>query len=98
MLLIAYGLERVVIVWDEPKRLSNLVKHGLDFASVERSFDFERAIVLSATICSKSGRPRLRVIGEMDGRLVALVASPLGGEALAIISLRLGEQTGAQIS
>ena len=76
-----------MIVWDEAKRLSNLVKHGLDFASVERSFDFERAIVLSATP-SKSGRPRLRVIGEMDSRLVALVASPLGAEALAIISLR----------
>jgi uncharacterized protein len=76
----------VVIVWDEAKRLSNLVKHGLDFASVERSFDFERAIVLPAKH-SKSGRLRLRIC-EMDSGLVALVASPLGAEALAIISLR----------
>jgi uncharacterized protein len=77
----------VIIVWDEPKRLSNLVKHGLDFASVEPGFDFERAIVLPAKP-SKSGRRRLRIIGEMDGELVAIVAAPLGGEALAIVSLR----------
>ena len=37
---------------------------------------------------AKSGRPRVRIIGEMDGELVALVASPLGAEALAIVSLR----------
>jgi uncharacterized DUF497 family protein len=77
----------VVIVWDEAKRLSNLVKHGLDFASIEWSFDFERAIVLPAKP-SKSGRLWLRIIGEMNSGLVALVASPLGAEALAIISLR----------
>jgi uncharacterized protein len=77
----------VTIVWDEPKRLSNLVKHGLDFASIEPSFDFERAIVLPAKP-GKSGRPRLKIIGEMNGDLVVLVASPLGAEALAIVSLR----------
>lgn len=77
----------MVIIWDEPKRLSNLVKHGLDFASVEPSFDFEHAIVLPGKP-GKSGRPRLRIIGEMDGDLVALVASPLGAEAFAIVSLR----------
>jgi uncharacterized protein len=76
-----------MIVWDEPKRVSNLAKHGLDFASLEAGFDFVRAIVLPAKT-AKSGRPRVRIIGEMDGELVALVASPLGAEALAIVSLR----------
>ena len=33
------------IVWDEPKRLANLDKHGLDFAELDEIF-FEGAVVL----------------------------------------------------
>jgi uncharacterized DUF497 family protein len=33
------------IVWDEPKRLANLYKHGLDFADLNESF-FDDALVL----------------------------------------------------
>jgi uncharacterized protein len=35
----------VKIVWDEPKRLANLDKHGLDFADLNEFF-FENALVL----------------------------------------------------
>jgi uncharacterized DUF497 family protein len=33
------------IVWDEPKRLANLAKHGLDFADLNETF-FDKALVL----------------------------------------------------
>ncbi len=76
------------IVWDEPKRIANLEKHGLDFADVEDGFDFDGAILLPAKQ-SETGRDRFRVIGEMNGALlVAIVASCLGSEALSIGSLR----------
>ncbi|WP_448952146.1 BrnT family toxin [Labrys neptuniae] len=78
----------MIITWDEPKRAANLVKHGLDFADVEEGFDFETALVLLAKP-SKTGRQRLRMIGEMNGvLLVAMIVSPLGTEALSIVSLR----------
>jgi uncharacterized protein len=33
------------IVWDEPKRLANLAKHGLDFQELDHGFDFAEAII-----------------------------------------------------
>ncbi|MGO4337851.1 BrnT family toxin [Labrys sp. KB_33_2] len=78
----------MMITWDEPKRAANLVKHGLDFANVEEGFDFETALALPTTP-SSTGRDRYRLIGEMNGVLLAaMIVSPLGTEALSIISLR----------
>jgi uncharacterized DUF497 family protein len=36
----------VKIVWDEPKRLANMTKHGLDFAALTEDF-FADALILS---------------------------------------------------
>jgi uncharacterized DUF497 family protein len=78
----------MVITWDEPKRVANFIKHGLDFADVEEGFDFAGAFALPAKP-SRTGRPRIRFIGEMNGELlVAMIASPLGTEGLSIVSLR----------
>ena len=80
------------IIWDEPKRLSNLVKHGLDFADIEEGFDFDGAIVLPAKP-SRTGLARFRLIGELRGALlVAIVGSSLGSEAISIVSLRPASQ------
>ena len=82
----------MLIVWDEGKRQSNLAKHHLDFASVEGGFDFTRALALPARD-SSGGRKRLRLIGELDGVLIAaIIVSPQGTEALSIISLRPASQ------
>ncbi|WP_312014913.1 BrnT family toxin [Bradyrhizobium sp. AUGA SZCCT0169] len=35
------------IIWDEPKRLANLAKHGMDFADLNERF-FDQAFVLPA--------------------------------------------------
>ncbi|MGF3021520.1 BrnT family toxin [Methylobacterium aquaticum] len=75
------------IIWDEPKREANLAKHGLDFADARDRFVFEDAVILPSDT-DPNGRPRFLALNELDGRLVAVVFSPLGTEALALISLR----------
>lgn len=69
------------IVWDEPRRLANIEKHGLDFADVD-IFEWE-----TATIAPSHSR-RIKAIGNLDGRLTVVVYSPLGQEAISIVSLR----------
>ena len=77
------------LVWDEPKRLANIDKHGLDFSQIDAEFDWDTAVVLP-TRASRTGRERTIFVGQMLGKsVVVIVASPLGGEALSIISLRL---------
>jgi uncharacterized protein len=68
------------IVWDEPKRLANLAKHGIDFADIGEEF-FVSAIVRQAK------RGRQAAIGRLDG-VVAVIFAMLGTEGLSIISAR----------
>lgn len=69
------------IVWDEPKRLANLAKHGMDFASLTEDF-FNEALIRDA----KSGR--LQAIGvERDG-VISVVFAILGAEGISVISMR----------
>jgi uncharacterized DUF497 family protein len=78
----------VKFTWDEPKRLANLAKHGLDFADFEEAFSFDRFAALAARP-SRTGRERFRLIGSMFGdTVVVAVVSPLGKEAVSIVSLR----------
>ena len=74
------------IVWDEPKRRTNLATHGLDLADAE-SFDWDTALVEPGH-ASETGRPRFRAIGLLNDNLVTLIFSPLGTEAVSVISLR----------
>ena len=70
------------IVWDEPKRLANLAKHGLDFADLSLEF------FLSARL-ERAQHERQLAIGEFDGTVViAVVFRPLGSEAISMISMR----------
>lgn len=70
------------ITWDEPKRLSNIAKHGLDFADLDEEF------FLAASIVQAKER-RLMAIGELHGELIiAVVFAPLGAEAISVISMR----------
>jgi uncharacterized DUF497 family protein len=74
------------IVWDEPKRRSNLATHGLDLADAE-SFAWEDAVVIPGHPAS-DGRPRFRAVGWLADELVTVVFSPLGAEAISVISMR----------
>jgi len=75
------------ITWDEPKRLSNLAKHGLDFADLAPEF-FLTAYVEPA----KDGRSL--AIGEFNGLIVVVVVfRPPGSEAISVISMRRANQS-----
>ncbi len=77
----------MLMTWDEPKRELNLRNHRMDFADARDRFEWETAIV-STTRPSATGRARYTAIGMLDGRLVTLVFSLLGTEAVSAISLR----------
>ena len=71
----------MLIVWDEPKRLANLAKHGMDFAALDMGY-FEGARIGAA----RSGR--YKALGVVDGKAVSVVFAPLGSEAVSVISMR----------
>lgn len=69
------------ILWDEPKRLANIKKHGLDFADLNETF-FDDALVLP------SYNKRWRGIGKDIRGVIAVVFVTLGTEAVSVISMR----------
>lgn len=70
------------ITWDEPKRLSNIAKHGLDFADITLEF------FLTADVRpSRNGRSlNVGLLGET--LVIAVISRPLGSEAISVISMR----------
>ena len=78
----------MIIVWEEPKRLANHDRHGLDFSAFESAFSFERFLAVPARP-SRTGRVRFQLIGALGGETVVIaIVSPLRAEALSIVSLR----------
>lgn len=78
----------MIVTWREPKRRANLVKHGMDFADFETAFDFDRFAAFP-TKPSRSGCERFLLVGRWDSALVvAVIVSPLGSEAVDLVSLR----------
>jgi uncharacterized protein len=71
----------MIIVWDEPKRLANIEKHGLDFADLSLDF-FDRALIRPAK------RGRLQAIGRLEDGVAAVIFVHLGTQGLSIISMR----------
>lgn len=73
------------IIWDEPKRLANIEKHGFDFADID-GFDWENAIIEKSL--AGSGSSRFKAIGHFRNGTVAVVFATVGTEAISIISFR----------
>ena len=72
----------MIIAWDEPKRQSNLAKHGFDFADLNEEFFLAARIV-------DAKQHRLMAIGEFNGELIiAVVFASLGTEAISVVSMR----------
>ena len=69
------------LVWDEPKRLANLDKHGWDFTQLEVDF-----FLNSRVLPGREGR--YRAIGKVENHAVTVVFAPLGREGVSIISMR----------
>jgi uncharacterized protein len=74
------------IVWDERKRRLNLATHGFDLADAEL-LDWDDLVVVPGH-AAKDGRPRFRAIARSGKQLVTVVFSPLGTEAISVISMR----------
>ena len=70
----------MVIVWDEPKRLANIDKHGMDFSDLTTDF-----FLRSVTIPVRDGRHI--AIGRLGDGTLAVVFLTLGNEALSVISM-----------
>ena len=75
----------MIIVWDEAKRIANLVKHRIDFAEIGETF-FASSIVIPA----RAGR--YQAFGTRAGEVLAVVFAPLGAEAISLISARRASQ------
>lgn len=71
----------MLIFWDEPKRLANIIKHGFDFAELDEAF------FLSAFVVPVKNQ-RHMAIGRMNDGTIAVVFSHLGSEGLSVISMR----------
>ncbi|SIQ46277.1 hypothetical protein SAMN05880561_10362 [Rhizobium sp. RU33A] len=71
----------MIIVWDEPKRLANIDKHGLDFSDLSLEF-FQRALIRPAK------RSRLQAVGRLADGTVAVIFVRLGTQGLSIVSMR----------
>jgi hypothetical protein len=69
------------IVWDEAKRLTNLAKHGLDFADLDAGFFSEASF-------GRADKGRFVAVGEWAGIAITVVFRPLGAEAISVISMR----------
>jgi uncharacterized protein len=69
------------IVWDEPKRLANMARHGMDFADLDEAF-FESAVVVPAKL------GRLAAVGRHRSGIILVVFVTLGTEGLGVVSMR----------
>ncbi len=71
----------MLIIWDEPKRLANLDKHGLDFADLTLDY------FLASRVIPARGN-RFQAIGELANATISVVFVALGSEAISVISMR----------
>jgi uncharacterized DUF497 family protein len=70
-----------VIVWDEPKRETNLAKHGLDFADLTEGF-FPGATLFPTR------EHRFKAVGRFGNGIITVIFRPLGQEGLSVICMR----------
>ncbi|MEN3333343.1 MAG: uncharacterized protein V7641_2708 [Blastocatellia bacterium] len=71
--------------WDEAKRESNLLKHGIDFIDAEKIFDGETITIPDDRF--DYAEDRLITFGLLDGRVVVIVHTETD-EVIRIISVR----------
>lgn len=71
--------------WDEAKRRSNIVKHGIDFLRPRLIFDGRPHLDFDSP---RRSEKRFLRIAELDGRLITVAWIWRGKEVVRIISAR----------
>ena len=74
-------------VWDEAKRISNLEKHGLDFADAHRVF--AGAMIVFEDTRESYGEQRMIGLGMLDS-LVVVVVHLEDDNTIRVVSMRGG--------
>jgi len=82
-----------MITWDEPKRKTNLKKHGIDLADLESAFDFPMVTVEDD--CEVYGELRLQSLAMWRGRVIFLVWTERQ-DAAHLISCRYADHSQIQ--
>jgi uncharacterized DUF497 family protein len=77
--------------WNEDKRMSNIAKHGLDFADARVVFEDECRIS-SIDTRRDYGEEREVTIGRMFNALIAVVVHTNRNNKIRIISVRKAKQ------
>ena len=72
--------------WDESKRESNIVKHGIDFADAPRLFSAPMRTVLD--LRQDYGEERYIGLGLLDSRVVAVAFTEPDENTIRVFSLR----------
>jgi uncharacterized DUF497 family protein len=71
--------------WDEAKRESNILKHGIDFVGIDSVFEAETVTILDDRF--DYGEERFVTLGLLNGRVV-VIAHTETDEVIRIISVR----------
>jgi hypothetical protein len=71
--------------WDEAKRQSNILKHGIDFVGIDVVFESETVTILDDRF--DYGEERFVTLGLLNGRVV-VIAHTETDEVIRIISIR----------
>ena len=79
-----------MITWDESKRQSNIVKHGIDFIDADSIFDFPM-VTREDDREYDDGEQRLQTLAILQGRIVFVVWVERNTGA-HIISIRKAER------
>ena len=72
--------------WDESKRESNIVKHGIDFADAPRLFLAPMRTILD--LRQDYGEDRFIGLGLLDSRVVAVAFTEPEENTIRVLSLR----------
>ena len=76
--------------WDEAKRLSNLRRHGIDFAELGEVFEMAPVTILDDRYDYEE--KRYLTFGLLKGRVVAIVHTESDDNVIRLISARKAER------
>jgi uncharacterized protein len=80
--------------WNDTKRWSNVVKHGIDFVDVVRAFDQPMLVIVDQR--RDYGEIRRRAVGNVGGQLITIVFTERDGGVRLISARRANAKERAQ--